>query len=70
MHLIGLPGMVVLIGLAWAMSYHRTLFPVRTVAWGLGLQFLFALATTRALPGVDVDLAAVNHDLFPLRPLG
>lgn len=47
MHLIGLLGMVVLVGLAWAMSYDRTQFPVRTVAWGLGLQFLFALIVLR-----------------------
>lgn len=40
---ISILGMIAILGLAWAMSYHRRRFPFRTVAWGLGLQFLFAL---------------------------
>ena len=47
MNLMGLVGIVVLLGLAWAMSYHRRLFPVRTVAWGLSLQLLFAVIVLR-----------------------
>ena len=43
MQFLSLVGLVVLLGLAWAMSYHRRLIPVRTVIWGLGLQFVFAL---------------------------
>jgi concentrative nucleoside transporter, CNT family len=43
MNPIGLVGILVLLGLAWAMSFHRRLFPVRTVLWGLGLQLLFAV---------------------------
>ena len=42
MQLISILGLVVLLGLAWAMSYHRTRVRLRTVAWGLGLQLLFA----------------------------
>ena len=43
MQFLSLIGLVALLGLAWAMSYHRRRFPVRTVIWGLGLQFVFTL---------------------------
>ena len=43
MQFLSLIGLVVLLGLAWAMSYHRGRVPWRTVVWGLGLQFVFAL---------------------------
>ena len=43
MQFLSLIGLVVLLGLAWAMSYHPRRVPLRTVAWGLGLQFVFAL---------------------------
>jgi len=43
MQFLSVIGLVALLGLAWAMSYHRSRFPVRTVIWGLGLQFVFAL---------------------------
>ena len=42
MHLTSLFGILALLGLAWAMSYHRTKVNLRTVFWGLGLQVLFA----------------------------
>jgi CNT family concentrative nucleoside transporter len=35
--------MLALLGIAWAMSYHRSRVRVRTVVWGLGLQLLFAV---------------------------
>jgi CNT family concentrative nucleoside transporter len=47
MHLIGLLGMLVILVLAWAMSYHRTKVRLRTVAWGIGLQVLFAVIVLR-----------------------
>ncbi len=47
MHFIGVLGIVVLIGLAWAMSYHRRDFPMRTAVWGLSLQLLFAVIVLR-----------------------
>jgi len=47
MHLIGLFGMLVILVLAWAMSYHRTKVRLRTVAWGIGLQVLFAVIVLR-----------------------
>lgn len=41
--LVSVLGLVVLISLAWACSLNRRRFPWRTVAAGLGLQFVFAL---------------------------
>jgi CNT family concentrative nucleoside transporter len=43
MQFLSLVGLLVLLGLAWAMSYHPRRVQVRTVIWGLGLQFIFAL---------------------------
>jgi CNT family concentrative nucleoside transporter len=40
---ISLLGIVAFILLAWLLSNNRRLFPWRTVLWGLGLQFGFAL---------------------------
>jgi len=47
MRLIGVLGMLALLGLAWAMSYHRRKVRLRIVLWGLGLQFLFAVIILR-----------------------
>lgn len=56
--LISLAGVVVFIGLAWALSRNRRAFPWRTVLWGLGLQFVFALLILRTDLGRRVfDLA-------------
>ena len=41
--MIGLLGVVVLLGIAVAMSNNRKQINIRIVAWGLGLQLLFAL---------------------------
>ncbi len=43
MQFLSLIGLVVLLCLAWAMSYHPRRVRLRTVAWGLSLQFIFAL---------------------------
>jgi len=43
MQFLSLAGLVVLLGLAWAMSYHPRHVRIRTVIWGLGLQVVFAL---------------------------
>lgn len=43
MRFIGLLGVLALLGLAWALSYHRRDVRLRIVFWGLGLQFLFAV---------------------------
>ena len=41
--MISLLGMVAFIALGWLLSNNRRAFPWRTVLWGLGLQFAFAL---------------------------
>ncbi len=49
--LISLFGLVVLLGVAWACSTNRKKFPWRTVVWGLGLQFMFAVIILKTTPG-------------------
>src|SRR5688572_5035799 len=41
--LVSLLGAVVMLACAWGLSLDRKRFPVRVVAWGLGLQLAFAL---------------------------
>ncbi len=43
MQWVSILGLLALLGVAWAISLHRTDIKIRTVVWGLGLQFLFAL---------------------------
>ncbi|UCD38319.1 MAG: NupC/NupG family nucleoside CNT transporter [Fidelibacterota bacterium] len=43
MRLISIAGMFVLLALAWGMSVDRRKVRLRPVAWGLALQFLFAV---------------------------
>jgi CNT family concentrative nucleoside transporter len=47
MRFIGVLGVLALLGLAWAISYHRRDVRLRVVFWGLGLQFLFAMIILR-----------------------
>jgi len=47
MNLVSILGLVVLLGLAWSMSYHRRDVNLRTVFWGIGLQFVLALIILR-----------------------
>jgi CNT family concentrative nucleoside transporter len=54
LRLVSLLGLVVFIGLAWAISQNRKLFPWRTVLWGLGLQFIFALLILKTRWGAAV----------------
>ncbi|NJL29105.1 MAG: hypothetical protein HC897_15090, partial [Thermoanaerobaculia bacterium] len=42
-HAIGLLGLVVILGIAFAASNNRRAIKLRTVGWGLGLQLLFAV---------------------------
>jgi len=49
--LIALFGLVVFLALAWGISSNRKLFPWRTVLWGLGLQFTFAILILKTTPG-------------------
>ncbi len=40
---VSLLGLAAMVAMAWAISDNRKLFPWRTVLWGIGLQFTFAL---------------------------
>lgn len=40
---VGLLGIITLLGLGWAFSTNRRAIRWKTIAWGLGLQFAFAL---------------------------
>jgi len=53
-NLTSLLGILVLILIAWLMSNDRRRFPWRTVAWGLGLQLVFALLLLRTAAGRTV----------------
>ena len=44
---ISLLGLVVLLSLAWALSYHRREVRLRPILWGVGLQFLLAVIILR-----------------------
>lgn len=56
--LISLLGIVAMVAFAWLCSYNRKRFPWRTVAWGLALQFLFALFILKTGSGrATFDLA-------------
>ena len=52
--LISLLGLASMIAVAWALSLDRKRFPWRTVWWGLGLQFLFAVVITQTRFGALV----------------
>jgi len=47
----GLLGLVVVIGLAWLMSSHKSKVPWRVICGGLGLQLAFALLILKTGPG-------------------
>ena len=40
-----------MVAVAWACSNNRKKFPWRTVGWGLGLQFIFAVIILKTVPG-------------------
>jgi CNT family concentrative nucleoside transporter len=52
--LVSLLGLVVFVGLAWALSAERRRFPWRAVLWGLGLQFAFGVLILKTGPGERV----------------
>jgi concentrative nucleoside transporter, CNT family len=52
--LVSVLGLVAFIALAWAISEKRKLFPWRTVLWGLGLQFFFALLILKTRAGHEI----------------
>ena len=56
----GILGLVVFIGIAYAFSINRRAIRWRTVAWGLGLQFLFAFIVLDSNLGQHFLAAAGN----------
>ena len=54
LRLVSLLGMVSFVGLAWALSSNRKLFPWRTVLWGIGLQLSFAVLILKTSWGAAV----------------
>ena len=61
----GLLGIVVLLALAYAFSTNRRAIRVKTVAWGLGLQFLFAVMVIYSDRGQKV-MAAIGDKVNQL----
>jgi CNT family concentrative nucleoside transporter len=49
--LVSVLGMVVLLALGWLLSVNRTAIPWRVVAWGMGLQMVFALLILKTPAG-------------------
>jgi len=70
MNFISILGLLVLLGAAWAISYHRRAVKLRPVLWGLGLQLIFALIILRqdALSFIGMALLAILLLAFVLRP--
>src|SRR5205085_5612486 len=58
--LTGLIGIVSIIALAYAFSTSRKSIRLRTIAWGLGLQFLFAVIVLKWTIGQQFMQAAGN----------
>ncbi len=58
--LLPLVGVAVLIGIAWAISADRRRFPWKLVAWGLGLQVVFAFLVLRTSGGAAALAAAAG----------
>jgi len=56
----GILGLLTMLGLAYAFSTDRRAIRLKTVAWGLGLQFAFAVCVLRVDAGRRVFQAAGN----------
>lgn len=48
---IGILGIILMMGIAYILSSHRKSINWRTVAWGFGLQLLFAILILKTAPG-------------------
>jgi concentrative nucleoside transporter, CNT family len=57
--LVSLIGMVVLLGIAWLLSVNRAMIPWRLVAWGVGLQLVFAVLILKT-PAGEAAFAWIN----------
>src|ERR1700758_105990 len=48
----GLLGILFILGMCYAFSTNRKAIKLKTIAWGLGLQFLFAVLVTKFPAGL------------------
>ena len=58
--LTGILGLLIMVGLAYAFSTNRRAIKLKTIAWGLGLQILFALFVVKTASGVLLFQKAGN----------
>ena len=58
-HWISLVGLVVILGIGWAMSYHPRSVRLRVLFWGVGLQFLMAVIVLRDDPWSFAGMAVL-----------
>ena len=72
MNFVSLLGLLALLGIGWAMSYHRREVKLRPVVWGLGLQFVLALIVLRddVWSFVGMVLLGLLIVAYQLRPKG
>ena len=49
----GILGLLAILGFAWLCSTHKKAIKLRIIAWGLGLQFAFAIIVLKT-PASDV----------------
>lgn len=63
--LISFIGLFVMVFLAWLLSVDRRVIPWRIIAWGVGLQFVFALFILRSPVGAWI-FGAMNEGIVAL----
>ena len=64
--LIGLAGIVAFVALAYLLSHKRSAIHWKTIAWGLGLQWIFALVVLKGT--LIADLLSFLPFPCPPRP--
>ena len=47
MNYMSIAGLLVLLGCAWLMSFHKSEIQIRPIIWGIGLQLIFGLIILR-----------------------
>ena len=60
MRLNGLIGIIILLGIAYALSNNRKAINARTVIWGIGLQIFFALIILK-IPFVKAQFSFIDE---------
>jgi concentrative nucleoside transporter, CNT family len=63
--LVSVLGMAVLLGIAWLLSVNRAMIPWRLVAWGTGLQVIFAVLILKT-PAGEAFFAWINGVIVAL----